>query len=433
MSESSAVPPVLELRPRAMHYAWGKRGTASAVARLATRHLPDPVDEEKPYAELWMGTHPNAPSTVLALDDTPLPTVLASHPSLLGTKYRDLPFLFKVLSVGTALSIQAHPDKPRARALHAAHPDVYKDPNHKPEMAIALTHFEALYGFRAPRAIDEALRAYPEFARVAGEDAVAAFWAAMDGANAEHPALEDAEWEVVEAADLEEVRHALRELLTAVMTCDAEVVRKALEEMVVRIAESDEDVDVLLRRVHEQYPGDVGVFCVLLMNHVQLSPGQALFMGANELHAYLAGDCIEVMATSDNVVRAGLTPKLKDVETLTDMLTYAMGPANLLDPVPHPDCAHTVVYDPPIPEFAVHSTTLANGDGVTLPALDGPSVLLVTGGTGRLHMAEDEGPVAIAPGSVYLVAPGTSVPVVSDGDGDLIVYRAYCDADLDDE
>uniref|UniRef100_A0A0D6R288 mannose-6-phosphate isomerase n=1 Tax=Araucaria cunninghamii TaxID=56994 RepID=A0A0D6R288_ARACU len=136
------------------NYEWGKHGSAGEVGRLYSLVSKSPAEEDKPYAELWMGTHDSGHSLVVleGEDRMPLRSWLEEHPEALGDKVVerwgiDLPFLFKVLSVAKALSIQAHPDKDLARLLHTAHPKVYKDSNHKPEMALALTEFEALCGF----------------------------------------------------------------------------------------------------------------------------------------------------------------------------------------------------------------------------------------------------------------------------------------------
>lgn len=143
----------MELQCGIQNYDWGKKGADSTVANLVkSRNQEYEIDENKPYAELWMGTHVNAPSVIKNSSET-LSAFIEKHPETLGEPVinrfgTDLPFLFKVLSVSNALSIQAHPNKKHAEELHEKFPDIYKDPNHKPEMAIALTPFEALCGFR---------------------------------------------------------------------------------------------------------------------------------------------------------------------------------------------------------------------------------------------------------------------------------------------
>jgi len=149
---------MLRLNCVAQQYDWGKTGGASAVAQLKSKGEGVPIDEAAPYAEYWFGTHPSGPSRVAQPGgaDVPLQDWLLAHPAALGappySATSALPYLFKVLSVAKALSVQAHPDKRLAERLHAARPDLYKDDNHKPEMACALTPFEAMCGFRCVRA-----------------------------------------------------------------------------------------------------------------------------------------------------------------------------------------------------------------------------------------------------------------------------------------
>jgi len=141
----------MELKPAIQKYHWGRKGTSSSVAKLAFSNGIQ-ISEDENYAELWMGTHPNGPSYVKSTLK-PLSQFIEESSPVLGAKILEnfgpkLPFLLKVLSVGKALSIQAHPNKQLAKELHANRPDLYKDDNHKPEMAIALTEFEMLCGFR---------------------------------------------------------------------------------------------------------------------------------------------------------------------------------------------------------------------------------------------------------------------------------------------
>jgi mannose-6-phosphate isomerase len=165
---------------KAQKYEWGRIGRDSKVARLMEADG-QAVDAEAPYAEYWFGTHPEAPSSVAVGaggDSQLLSEWLRAAPERLG-RLRDacgasgqLPFLLKVLSVEKALSIQAHPDKKLAERLNAERPDVYKDDNHKPEMAVALTDFEAMCGFRPIATIVQLLGEYPEFAELVGQDVV---------------------------------------------------------------------------------------------------------------------------------------------------------------------------------------------------------------------------------------------------------------------
>ena len=321
---------IFPLQCQAKTYDWGKHGRESLVGRLAEAGLEDfELGPKTPYAELWMGTHPSGPSNVTLSSPwrtvTPLSEWIKLNPTLLGpprgiSKFPELnrrksmesmsktslPFLFKVLSVRTALSIQAHPDKALAAQLHVRHPDQYKDDNHKPEMAVAITPFEALCSFQPAFSILENLRATPELVELIGEDSVAAFDDATNkraAAQRASPATGHRGEPSNDPASTAKFKGAFRELFSRLMTADPDAVRLQLTALMMRVQSTNEmlraPVDVLAMRIHAQYPGDVGVFCVYLLNYTQLQPGEALFLAANEPHAYISGDCAEIMATSD--------------------------------------------------------------------------------------------------------------------------------------
>ncbi|KAJ2076006.1 Mannose-6-phosphate isomerase, partial [Coemansia sp. S142-1] len=325
-----------------------------------------------------------------------------------------LPFLFKVLSIEKALSIQAHPDKTLAQKLYAERPAVYKDGNHKPEMSIALTDFVAMSGFRPLEEIAAFIGEYPEFAALVKESAEAFLSA-------------------VETGDDAEKRKQLRALFAELMNARAEDVQQQLDVLLARVSPASDPLDIstdaLVHRLNTEYPGDVGVFCVFMLNVLRLVPGDAFFMGPNDPHAYIFGDCIECMATSDNVVRAGLTPKLRDVPVLVDMLTYDYGTpeGKLLRPVPFAETRHSLVYDPPIDEFSVVRTALTPAQAEPVPALDGPQVLLAVEGKGRLVVpANEDDAYELMPGHVYFVRAGTNVIIEADESSSLVTYSALC-------
>ena len=316
------------LRCGAQNYEWGVRGAASMVAQLAHGASADP---SKPYAELWIGAHPSNPSSLL-----PPPAAAGSDASSAtppGISLRDyvvqhsaacmgpnvpmspevVPFLLKVLSIGKALSIQAHPDKGRAAKLHAADPKNYPDPNHKPELIVALTEMDALCCFRPVRAILENVARIAPLRDLLGDAAVADFAALVNAttaaASAENPFV--------------------RNLLAALYAAPADRVAASLTKHIAALQAETSDRpgtdladSVFLRVATQEFPGDVGCWMVYILNVVKLLPGDGLFLSQNEPHAYLRGNGVEVMASSDNVVRAGLTPKFKDVPTLLEMLTY---------------------------------------------------------------------------------------------------------------
>lgn len=315
------LPPMLRLECAIQTYEWGKPGLTSAVAQLKQEGESNfQADDKMRYAELWMGTHPSGPSyVVLGEDDkkVPLKEYLKAHPQALGSEPSaegDLPFMFKVLSISKALSIQAHPDKRLAEQLHASRPQVYKDGNHKPEMAISLTDFEALCGFRPLEELVAHLVMYPELGALVGME--------------EQALLEKA---AGEGAGEEEQREALKAVFSSYMHASEERTTEQVAALAARLKTKEEkggadDLDRLILRLLAHFPGDCGVFGPLFLNYVRLGSGKAFVMQANEPHAYLSGDILECMACSDNVVRVGLTPKYRDVRTLLGMLSYTSGP-----------------------------------------------------------------------------------------------------------
>merc|ERR1712230_229217 len=155
----------------------------------------------------------------------------------------------------------------------------------------------------------------------------------------------------------------------------------------------------LMLRLDSQFPADIGLFVTFFLNYIQLSVGEAMFLKADDIHAYLSGDIIECMAASDNVVRAGFTPKFKDVDTLVDMLTYSYAPIEeqKMDPVDYPyvtlnstaysSASAAILYDPPIEEFSVVKTDLKKkGAKATFEPIAGPSIFICTTGSGKISL-----------------------------------------------
>jgi len=410
-----------------------------------------------------MGTHPSGPARVEVPGGGEFPTLhswlLAAPAAALGgapaSPTSALPYLLKVLSVGKALSVQAHPDRALAARLHAARPDLYKDANHKPEMAVAVTPFEAMCSFRAPGDMAARLRGAPELRALAGEAASAALLAAAEGCAAGGGGGGGAAQAAFEGA--------LRPWYRALMEAPAEAVAAACAALAARLGASGGggggaasapalppgalsaplDPDAVAARLLAQYPNDVGVFSPYLLNTLRLAPGAALFLGANEPHAYLAGDCVEVMATSDNVVRAGLTAKLKDVPTLTAMLTYAArGAPAVVGGAPVAGCAPAVAaFLAPVPDFELIQVRLGGGEEVALPPPASAAILLVYeaaggGGGGAAAAAALATPpagalrsgglceVPLAAGDVLLQPADTAVTLKTAPGAALLVYRA---------
>uniref|UniRef100_A0A1I8G1G8 mannose-6-phosphate isomerase n=1 Tax=Macrostomum lignano TaxID=282301 RepID=A0A1I8G1G8_9PLAT len=405
------------------NYAWGKIGTDSKVFSLlkqSGQYTFQDSDISKPFAELWMGCHPSGPSKLLDRPDTSLQDWLAANPRLAGGSVAakdGLPFLFKVLAVAKPLSIQAHPDKALAGRLHAQQPDVYKDANHKPEMAIALTPFKALCGFRqASQIAGYCEQLTDQLGPVVGADGLAALRGAVNA-----------------FAGSDRAKEAIRLAYSNLMRQPESAVKACLDSL---LALDDGQCRLLplLREIHADFPGDIGCLSVFFMNLIELQPGEAIFLAANLPHAYLSGDCIECMACSDNVVRAGLTPKLKDVDTLLSMLDYEGRSADSCK-FESVDLASGVAsYAPPVPEFCVVRLCGTGTQGeLTPPPLPpaSPGILICTAGSGRLCAAmADGGQTAertVNVGDVLFVPAGCQLRAIESVQ--LEAYLAYAPGD----
>ena len=380
------------LQPVIRPYAWGSR---HAIAELQGRPVPAPG----PEAELWMGAHPSAPSGVAG---TTLDAVIAADPdrelgpACVARFGPRLPFLLKVLSADQALSIQVHPSRAQAQAGFRAKNVNYVDDWPKPELLCALTPFEVLAGLRHPSDAAALLRALS----VAQLAPLTAQLEAATSPQALSQAL---------AAILQWPQASRPELIRAVTAACA------------TLASSDSPyAGACAAAVREagHHPGDLGVVAMLLLRHEVLAPGQAVFMPAGGLHAYLHGTGIEVLANSDNVVRAGLTSKHVDVPELLTLLDPAVT-VPVLTPAPLGD--GITWFDTPAPEFRLYVADLAE-PVIPMPAA-GPRIALCTDGAATLRTDSGEtvklprgescfipaadGPLhASGPARLFLAAPG---------------------------
>ncbi|XP_014218860.1 mannose-6-phosphate isomerase [Copidosoma floridanum] len=358
----------MELNCSIQNYEWGRKGSDSIIANLMKSSNPDfIINESLPYAELWMGTHPNGPS-LLKGKNIFLEEYVRDNNHVLGKvlidKYNGkIPFLLKVESVRKALSIQVHPSKEQAEMLHQSSPNIYKDDNHKPELAVALSKFETLCGFRPISEIKNYLRSIPELCFVIGHNEISHMFSSSES----------------------NFLDILKNCFINLMSQETEIVAEQLKKLIKRLSDLDETTRQslkadLLERLYSDYPDDVGCFCIYLFNHVTLQPGEAMYIAANEPHAYLSGDCIECMSCSDNVVRAGLTPKLKDVETLISILSYTCEPASakLFKPIKEDEC--TQIFKPPVQDFAVAKIVIPPRKSYDLIPRSTASIMIVISG-----------------------------------------------------
>ena len=356
-------PAIVPLDNPVQNYAWGSR---TAIADLLGR----PSPEGRPEAELWIGAHPQAPSRV-AVAGAPrtLEALIRSAPeAMLGAERArrwagDLPLLMKMIAAADPLSIQCHPNREQALAGFAredaqglprdAPQRNYRDPNHKPELVVALTRFVGLKGFRRVE----------EIARGLG--------------SLEVPELRAA------AASLDDADGVKR--LFAWLWSRPTAERVSLVGRAVAAAARRRDEDVAfswMERLYAKYPGDIGVFAPLLLNLIELAPEEGLFLSAGELHAYLEGTAMEVMASSDNVLRGGLTPKHVDVPELLAVGVFRPSPPVVLRPVPGSPGER--VYRTPAPEFELAFLQVAPDAPFAAGVGHGPELMLGLDGSATI-------------------------------------------------
>lgn len=391
-------------------YAWG---SATVIPELlGTAPTGDPV------AELWLGAHPAAPSRTQ--DGTGLDVAIAKDPAgMLGTAVArrfggHLPYLLKVLAADRPLSLQVHPTKDQARVGFAAEeaaaipltaPDrSYKDDNHKPEMLWALTPVEALCGFRSADAAE---------ALLTGLDApLARELGLILHARRGPEALPGAMQRLLDP----DLRPAAAEVAAVVAACAA---RPAADS-------PDPAADQVVVRLAEAFPGDPGAVTSLLLNYVTLEPGEALYLPTGIVHAYLRGAGIEIMASSDNVLRAGLTTKHMDVPELLATIDHvAVLPAR----IPPRTSGATSTFRPPVAEFLLSVTTVeasadaagtqgaADADaraGVPVPGA-GPRILLCLTGEVTIRTAVGGSETLARGQSVFVPAADGAVTAVGAG------------------
>ena len=342
-------------------YAWGSRTAIQALLGLA---------EEDVVAEAWLGTHPLGAAVVQPARTALVDVVAAAPGQALGADVvarfgPQLPYLLKVIAAERPLSLQVHPRLARARdgfdeedaagiPLDAPHRN-YKDRNHKPELVFALTQFEAISGFRAPRRAAEM----------------------FDGLDA--PLAEQLHGLLVERPTSEGICAAFTHLLAPETRPGPDEVAELAAASSRRLAAGSPSprADRTVTLLQEEYPGDPGVVTSLLLNPVTLQPGEAMFVPAGGVHAYLSGVAIEIMASSDNVLRAGLTPKHVDVPELLRNVDYVAAPPIRIAP----ETFHgaTKVFYAPVDDFELSVTDLSDHDDHPLPGR-GPRILLCLDG-----------------------------------------------------
>lgn len=375
------------------NYAWGSKTALTDLYGIANPN-------NLPMAELWMGAHPKSSSKiedasgqVRSLRDV----IDADKATLLGDKvasrFGELPFLFKVLCADQTLSIQVHPNKKASEMgfakenaagipLDAAERN-YKDPNHKPELVFALTPFLAMNTFREFSEIISLLQP------VAGaNNAIAHF---LENPNAE----------------------GLSQLFASLLNMQGEEKSHALAVLKAALDSQHGEPWDTIRLISEFYPDDSGLFSPLLLNVVKLNPGEAMFLFAETPHAYLQGVALEVMANSDNVLRAGLTPKYIDIPELVANVKFEAKPADHLLTQPVKQGAE-LDFPIPVDDFAFSLHDLSPAE--TAIAQESAAILFCVEGEATLHKGSER--LVLKPGESAFVAANES-PVSVSGTGRL--------------
>ncbi|WP_253796765.1 mannose-6-phosphate isomerase, class I [Kitasatospora paracochleata] len=369
-------------------YAWGSRTT---LAELQGR----PAPTAEPEAELWIGAHPTAPSLIDGGGGTTLLDLIGSDPTgTLGPDLDRLPFLLKLLAVERPLSLQVHPDAAQAAAGFAAEqaagvaPDdphrSYHDDQPKPELICALTPFTALCGFADPA----------QSAALLGSLHI------------------DALHGVVQYLRTGDLRGAVTTLLNWPEAERAGLVAQVLAACTTRTGPRAAWTAALARA----YPHDTGVITSMLLNLVELRPGEALHLPGRTLHAYLYGTGVEIMAASDNVLRGGLTSKYVDIGELLTITDFRATPPGRIHPAPTAN--HGETYPAPAPQFRLSRYQVRPQRPITLHR-PGPGVLLCLGD--EITVRRDADATTLTPGlSVFL--PHRGGPVELTGSG--VAYHA---------
>jgi len=384
------------------YYAWG---SASAIPELLNKENPS----GRPWAELWMGAHPKASSWVSCEGQRQsLIDLIRQHPQdILGRKIsarfqNKLPYLFKVLAAAKPLSIQAHPDRAQAKKGFERENELnipldapmrnYKDDNHKPECICALSNFYALYGFRT---ISEIVGLMATACPVELSREVDHLKTWPDSAG-------------------------LRKFYTALMAMDPAKQKRVVDEALQNIDKLDDQNSAnWIKKLSDEYPSDIGILAPILLNLVCLEPGQALFLPAGELHAYLAGLGVELMANSDNVLRGGLTAKHIDLPELLSVVNFEPRAVDLLKTE---GCGRNEkLFITPADEFALSLISVSDESSYSSSTHRSAEILLCSAGEAALQDTGTQDSLHIKQGDSVLIPAAVQAYQIS---GNAVFYKA---------
>ncbi|KAJ9609779.1 hypothetical protein H2200_006107 [Cladophialophora chaetospira] len=403
---------VIQLKCNCNSYPWGKKGKQSLAARLCSQTNPDfEIDDSKEYSEMWFGTYPELPAYSLKTGQDLQEILKEQKDKLIGKKVHDrfgadLPFLPKILSIAKALPLQIHPDKKLSEKLHEEDPEKFSDPNHKPEIAVALSKFEAFVGFKPNADVQELMRI---------------------------EALEDFLPKKADGINVSD-EETLRQITTNMLKAD----EKTVESTMKKLQSTPKDqlgkhayILDLIPRLKDQYgvTDNGNLVALICMNFLVLDAGQALYIPADGIHAYLSGDIVECMARSNNVINTGFCPRADrdSVDLFTRALTFKQHDPDepILDRKQSDKGRNgkTVELKPPMSEFNMLVTELSKDEKETIEAVQGPSTLIVTSGSGKLSAGGQEHD--LPEGSIFFIGQGVEVKYTAKDI--LVVYRAYAE------
>ncbi len=370
------------------NYEWGTKGNDAIIPKL----LDIKVDENIPCAELWMGAHKKA-SSCLVIDNKsyPLIDLIEKYPKeVLGDFViqnfdGNFPFLLKVLSACESLSIQVHPNKEKAKFLHAKDPKNYPDDNHKPEIAIAITELTALAGFKSIPEICDLLTEHPSILTLT-----------------ENISLKDLENMRNKKKEVQE--KFLKDIYSGINYSNENNLISTLQKVKEKIQSKEikNEQEKLFLELEEKYKNDAGLLSVLILKLKKLQKGEAIFLEAGIPHAYIKGDIIECMANSDNVIRAGLTPKFKDIPALIETVDYAIKEIEIIDTEL---IAEEKIYKTKAKEFEVSFLELNENENLSFETFSKPGIIFLLEGSVSLRSEKENFEMEIKKGnSVFIPA-----------------------------
>jgi len=388
---TAAVQTIFRLQGKVQHYTWGGYEYIPQLLGIENK-------EHQPYAEYWMGAHPNYSSTI-DVNGSPIALhefIQANAEAVLGAataaQFGSLPYLFKVLDVRQMLSIQVHPDKESAQInfeaenaagipVNAPHRN-YKDANHKPEMMVALSDFWLLHGFKSPAALKELLTEIPDFN-----------FLLQTFEQGGYKAL----YEQVMTMPQEEVNKILAPVITRLLPLyqNGELLKKREDFWAARAAQT----------FSKNGNYDRGIFSIYFFNLVNLKRGEGIYQPAQLPHAYLEGQNVELMANSDNVLRAGLTDKHVDVP---ELMKYVRFEETIPQIVGTEAVEQEIVFETPAPEFEMTHYQCVTGDTIQFTTYSADIILVLSG---EIKLTVDGQSLSLQKGDSAFIISGATVTV----------------------